>query len=1188
MEKVINRLLEGEFEYENGTLDFSCAKLELTIKSGETREGSFRILAEPGRYTEGRISTTDGRMECLTTEFVGTEEEITFCFHGDNLVEGDVVKGEFCVVSNQGEYYLPFVVSVEYTQLTSSLGNVKNLFHFANLAKANPQEAVTLFYSPDFGKIFTGSDRQYYPYYKALSAIYGNEQNLEEFLISINKKQKIEYLTDVAELQLEDPEKVEAQNITITRNGWGYTELYIETEGEFVYTEKSEITDDDFLGNICRLPVYIDADRLHAGNNYGCIRISNSYVNIEIPVLVKNHGIGLRGRKNRERKHHMVQLMELYQAFRLKKIGTATWLKESNKLVEKMAAADEKDVAVRLFQAQLLISEDRCNEAKWILDHVSDILDDVNTQQPVLEAYYLYLTSLIHREEEFVNRITRQVEQIYKRNRNEWQVAWLLLYLSEEYSRSSSKKWMFLESQIEMGCCSPVIYIEALLLLNRNPSLLMKLGKFERNVLAYGAKHEILNKDVIMQFVYLVQKEREFSQYLYRILEKCYRTKADTAVLQEICSMLIKGNKTGPQWYQWYKLGVEKELRITRLYEYYMLSVDRDKVEVLPKIILMYFSYQNTLHYELAAFLYANVYRNREKFPDLYENYRHTIEQFITEQILKRHINRDLAYLYKNLITPRMLTPEVADAFAEILFVHQIQVNDKKIRSVIVYRNCLAGELKYPVTDSKAYVSLPGSESIVVFEDDRRHRYIFGVQHLIEKLLLPGKPAKQISHLVGNKKDFNIYQCVNGKEPAEITDDNVERFRYLLAEPDIVNDLKRPISMRLLQYYYDRDRIQELDDYLDTIDPELLSATERGEVMRYLVMRGQDKRAGMWLEKYGPYNTDAKTLVKLCTLQIEEASYEKNSVLMEAVWYAFRKGKYNEQCLQYLMMHYHGLTGRLRDIWKTAQAFGMDTGVFGERILIQMLFSGAFVGEKMDIFRNYVAHGARSDVERAFLSHCAYEYYVKDRVTAEYLFREMAALYKQGEQLQKVCKLAYIKYYSENSAEMTEDVKRIAKDFIYELLRENICLKMFREFADKKDIQLANQLADKTIVEYKAHPQARAVMHYCVETGEGEEAEYRTEEMNEVYGGVAFKGFVLFFGERLQYYIMEQKNGSEQLTESATIQKSDAGSNDTEGKFNLINDLSISTTLQDYGTVDKLLEEYEYQEFMKNGLFQLK
>lgn len=1185
MEEVIERLLEGDFDYENGSLDFSCTKLELTIKSGEVREGSFKILGEPGRYTKGTISSTDGRMECLTTEFVGTEEEISFCFHGENLEEGDVVKGEFCVVSNQGEYYLPFVVSVEYTQLTSSLGNVKNLFHFANLAKTSPEEAVGLFYSPDFGKIFTGSDKQHYAQYCALSAMPGNEQNIEEFLIGINKKQKIEYLTDLQELKLEDPEGVVTREITITRNGWGYTHLHIETQGDFLYTEEAEVSDDDFLGNVCRLPVFVEEDLLHDGNNFGCIRIFNSYASIEIPVFVKYHGQA--GRRNREKKHLLKQIMDFYQAFRLKKIGTATWLKESSSLVEKMVAAEDKDVAARLFQAQLLISEDRCNEAQWILDHVADMLDAAETEDAVLEAYYLYLTTLIQRDESYVNRITEQVEQIYKRNKDEWRVAWLLLYLSEEYNRSSTKKWVFLEEQVNRGCNSPVIYIEALLLLNRNPSLLIKLGRFERNVLSFGARQEILSKDVIMQFVYLVQKEREYSDGLYRILEKCYRLRPDTGVLQEICSLLIKGNKTGAKWYEWYRLGVENELRITRLYEYYMLSVDREKVDTLPKIVLMYFSYQNTLHYELAAFLYVNVYRNKEEFPDLYENYRHTIEQFITEQILKRHINRDLAYLYKNLISPRMLTQEVAEALAELLFVHRLQVEQKDIRYVIVRQSCMTNEQRYPVTDGKAYISLPSAESTVVFEDEHGNRYITGVQHIIEKLLLPGKLAKLIAPLVENQKNFSIYQCLNGREPGEITAENEKSFRFLSEAEDIANDIKQTICMRLLQHYYEKDKIQELDAYLEAIRPEFLSSAERSEVMRYMLMRGQEGRAEEWLRLYGPYGMDAKALVRLCSFIIKANEFAEDTVLTEAVWYAFRKGKYDERCLRYLTMYYRGLTGKLRDIWKAAESFGVEVRSLGERILIQMLYSGAFVGEKMDIFRRYVADGARVEIELAFLAQCAYEYYVKERLAAAYLFEEMTRLHRRGEVLQKVCKLSYIKYYAENKAEITEEVHGIAKLFIKELLRENVRLKMFREFADARDVGLTNQISDRTIVEYKAHPQARAVMHYCVEMAEGEEADYRTEEMHEVYGGVNYKDFVLFFGERLQYYIMENREGNEQLTESAAIQKSDAGSHGTDGKFNLINDLSISTTLQDYETVDKLLAEYEYKEFLKDGLFKL-
>lgn len=1185
-EEVIERILEGDFAYENGSLDFSCTKLELTIKAGERREGSFRIFGEQGKLTQGSVISSDGRMECVTREFVGSEEEIFYCFHGENLEEGEVVKGEFYVISNQGEYYLPFVVNVEYMQLDSSLGTIRNLFHFANLAKAYPEEAADLFYSADFARIFNGSDRQYYEYYLGMSACGGNRQNVEEFLIGINKKQKIEYLTDRKEIYVEEPEGLVETEVLLTRNGWGYTALSIETEGDFLYTESAEITEQDFAGNTCRLIFVVDSAYLHDGSNFGNIRITGSCEEMEIPVVVSFRGAGDAGRRRRERKRLVLDLMALYQSFRLKRISAAAWLRESGGLVERMTSEDEQDISARLFQAQLLITEERFNEAGWVLERAADILYDGAWKDPVLEAYYLYLTTLVSRDEAYIDRITGQVEHIYKKNRGEWRVAWLLLYLSDEYNRSFSKRWMFLEEQFERGCRSPIIYVEALLLLNLNPSLLTRLHGFERQLLLYGAKQECLNGDVILQFVYLVQKEKEYSDCLYRVLEACYRLKPEPCVLQEICSLLIKGNKTGTKYLDWYRLGVEHELRITRLYEYYVMSVDIGKTERLPKVVLMYFSYQNSLSYELAAFVYANVYRDRHVFPELYESYANTIEQFVIEQICKRRITRDLAYLYKEFVQPRMLTEEVAEALAELLFVHLIQTPQKEMRYVVVYQAGLAKEKYYPVTDGHAFVSLPGADSVIIFEDEKQNRYSASVPYATEKLLLPGKLVKLIAPAAGNQQALNLYMCMSGREPVEVTEDNALRFCFLLEDDEVSAAAKRAIGMKLMHYYYDNDKIAQLDDYLEQVQNLQLSKKERAEVLRFMVIRGKEEAAYEWLRTYGPYGMEPKTLVRLCAWIIRENEYVEEPVLLEAVWYAFRHGKYDEKCLRYLTLYFKGLTRELRDIYKAAAAFCVDTYELCEKMLLQMLFSGSFVGEKTDIFKTYVSGGAKAEVEAAFLSQCAYEYFVKDRVTEGYLFEEIAAVYRRGENVHLVCKLGFIKYYAENREELTGELKTTLYTFIHEMLAEHIRLKMFLEFPDLPitDRQL---LSDRTIVEYKAHPEARAVMHYCVESGDGAESVYRTEEMQEAYGGVCYKDFVLFFGERLQYYIMENRNGSEQLTESAAIQMSETGGYGTESKYDMLNDLSISNTLQDYDTVDNLLTEYAYKEFLKNGLFSL-
>ena len=91
-----------------------------------------------------------------------------------------------------------------------------------------------------------------------------------------------------------------------------------------------------------------------------------------------------------------------------------------------------------------------------------------------------------------------------------------------------------------------------------------------------------------------------------------------------------------------------------------------------------------------------------------------------------------------------------------------------------------------------------------------------------------------------------------------------------------------------------------------------------------------------------------------------------------------------------------------------------------------------------------------------------------------------------------------------------------------------------------------------------------------------------------MYGGVFVKDFVLFFGESLQYYITEEKDGKAQLTESATIQKSDAGAVEEDSRYRLLNDIVMARSMQDYDTMDNLLEEYYRRDLMNSRLFALK
>ena len=143
----------------------------------------------------------------------------------------------------------------------------------------------------------------------------------------------------------------------------------METEGDFLHTETQQITGDDFLGNIYRLYYYIDMEKLHAGNNYGMIRICQNEIRMEIPVtVVRRVGSRRTMGMHREMRQLTVSLMEYYQAYRLKKISPVTWRTETDKLLGRMLEIDDRDLQAKLFQAQLLLTEERYNEAKWMIE----------------------------------------------------------------------------------------------------------------------------------------------------------------------------------------------------------------------------------------------------------------------------------------------------------------------------------------------------------------------------------------------------------------------------------------------------------------------------------------------------------------------------------------------------------------------------------------------------------------------------------------------------------------------------------------------------------------------------------------------------------------------------------------------------------------------------------------------------
>ena len=1187
MRQAAEEILNGKFNVDNGSLDFSCPRIDISLHADTVAEDFFTVYGPEGHMTEGRVISSDLRMECLTQSFGGSQDEIHYRFDAHGMEVGEEVKGAFNVISNQGEYYLPFTVTIAPQNVGSSLGGIKNLFHFTNLAKSNWEEAVKLFYSDEFQAVFEGNDRQYYAAYRGLSAVKGNEHNMEEFLLEINKKKPVEFIPEETEIKIEDPLDETRYALVINRNGWGYTHLQIETEGEFLRVEEDSASDASFLGNIYRVYYYVDRKKLHAGNNYGCILLVQKHRTIRVPVTVAVHRTGRKALGiRREKRRLTVEMMEYYQAFRLKKISTKTWMTETNKLLNRMMELDDKDITYKLFQAQILLTEERYNEAKWLIEKQEEQVLARQNDCPELWCYYLYLSTLYSKDVQHVDNVAAEVAQVYERNRGNWRIAWLLLYLSEEYVKNPSRKWELLEELFRYRCTSPVIYIEAWHLLCMNPAMLLKLDTFEKQILLYAVKNDLMKEEIILQIVYLAQKQKTYSDSVFRILTGCYATRPQNDILHAICSLLIKGNRYGEEYFEWYRAGVEQNLRITRLYEYYMMSVSLQSDIPLPKIILMYFAYQSDLHYEITAYLYAYVHRHREEMPDIYVNYSAAMERFVAEQIRHGRINKDLAYLYRNLVSLPMIDEESAVQLASLLFMKEIRVDSEQVREAILVYPYGVGEDVYPITDCRAKIPVYNSDCKIMFGDGEGNRYTVSVEYQVQTFLTPAKLALMISPFVRDNPGYALYACFESRNTFNVQDDNADLFKFLAGSDLIAEHMKRQIRMMLVNFYYEKDRMRELDDYLLELTPDDVSGQDRKEIIRYMIVRGMYEEAYSWVRRYGPYGVDAKILVKLCSRLLDEGIVEEEPIMAGILHYVVKRGKYDENVLNYLVRNFNGSIKDMRDIWKIAEDFGVDTYPLCERLIVQILYTGAHVGEKMDIFRAYAKYGGNDTLMAAFVSQCCYDYMIGGQITEPYIFKCILQLHYDDAPLHTICRIAFLQYYAENKQEQDETVRQTCCVFLRALLDEGIVLPFYKEF--QGFIPQMDEYQDKTMVEYRAKPNAKVVIHYVIQ-GEGtEESEYRKEEMKDMFAGLCVKEFILFFGERLQYYITEESDGAEQLTQSGAINKSDIGQDNFESRFTLLNDIMIGRTLHDYDTVDNLLREYYRQDYMTNTIFRVR
>ena len=119
-----------DFSVHEGTVSFSTDRIEFVFVSEEEREGSFEVFCQSDTPMLGVCFSNNPRMKVKNPQFKGFEAEIGFVFDSTGMEPKDVAKGEFILLTNKGEYSLSFACVREADYINSTLGHIKNLFHY--------------------------------------------------------------------------------------------------------------------------------------------------------------------------------------------------------------------------------------------------------------------------------------------------------------------------------------------------------------------------------------------------------------------------------------------------------------------------------------------------------------------------------------------------------------------------------------------------------------------------------------------------------------------------------------------------------------------------------------------------------------------------------------------------------------------------------------------------------------------------------------------------------------------------------------------------------------------------------------------------------------------------------------------------------------------------------------------------
>ncbi len=1187
MKERINRLAKGIIDMDTLRIKTDRNELMGSILPGQISRGEIDILDEKEGFMKGLVYSSNVRVRVLNESFGGVRNKIAFEIDGTHLTKDEVIKGNFFLVTNGGEKTIPFQFRSQMDEEDKKLLRIQTVEHFKDICIENEQLSMKFLDSPYFENAPFMKESKIQNLYDGLKTHLKGKALLDEFFLALKLIQPVKLHLKNDILLIEREQDLMQGVIEVQKDKDGYTEFSVQAKTPFLAIVQKNFTEVDFIGNTCKIPYFIRSECLHSGKNYGTVDIVNNNqslsMTIEIDVKKKN--------SDKEKKKYPT----LYKYWN-SRLDYESDCYEKSLLISQMKRAldDEKNrfgehPLLLLLQAELHVMEGQLQTAAIILNSVKDMLDYNYSHSHDLEGFHAYLMACIDGKSD--SKITAKLK--LERGKSLYSLL-LLSKLDLWLEKKPLDLLEKLEALFGQGHRSPLLYFQGFQIYKKYPDMIVGIGKFEIQVLNFALNKGLIQKQDQQLMNALIRgfsNKHVVGRITQSVLKRLYEVFQDDKMLCVVCTNLIEEDVKEIDDFYYYGLGIKNQIDVPILYEQYLRALPDSYQQLLPKEVLLYFSYKTKLDENSRMRLYNNILTYANLDSDIYQQYEREMEKFAVSQLLQENNSEGMSKIYQAMIYPSMIDNQIARVLPQILFTKIIKVNQSAITHLVLRYESINHEEYYCVRDGQVNIPIFTDCVQLFFQDEKGKRYVnvsWDEKPLIDDMTLISELEQCCIEKEPNHQMLKRKATMVALNKEKLDDSDVLWLHQELEDPQLENEhnLRHQMTVVLMTYYTEKLDVGGVlpssgVGFLLNLDLKGLQKKERVNACELLIRSNYTIEAYDIIKSCGWEGIKSKYLLDLCSKMVHNQLFEDDNCFLQIICKIFTDGINETNLLELLCSKFNGSSRQMFRILRKSKKLNINTHDLPERLLAQMMFTSETY--HMDETFQYYAAEKRinENVMKAYFTLKSYEYFLQDKEMKKQVFIWLEEVVQKTSNLGRIPiihLMALSKYYSEQK-NLSEVQIELCQSIVNLLLEEDKVFGYFKKL--ESFISIPDSIRAQTILEYKGVADSKPKLVVKME----EEEKYHLEDLKRVYPGVFIHLCTLFQGEELEYQIYETVSGTEECVADGKIVCEKPTHHLEDNRYGLINEIVEFFNNKSDALLEEKMKQYLHDVKITEKLF---